>query len=229
MTHSWMESADQPMLEEGTLRVGMYEEELRKFNWNMLILEVILVGVGIWNLISATGVADKSHGLYKTQLLWFGLGMALTALILLLHYSLFSRLAYFIYFANLLMLVGVLAFGKSVLGAKRWLGFGGLGIQPSELMKLSLVICLAKYFETDRTVGGYRLRDLILPTLLVALPALLIMLQPDLGTALVILATYGSMMLFMRIQTRTLVTLLICVAVAVPAAYKFALKPYQRQ
>ena len=75
---------------------------------------------------------------------------------------------YFIYFGNLLMLAAVLVVGKSVLGAKRWLGFGGLGIQPSELMKLSLVICLAKYFESDRTVGGYRLRDLILPTLLVA-------------------------------------------------------------
>jgi rod shape determining protein RodA len=223
-----METADQPLLEEGSLRVGMYEEELRRFDWNMLILEIILVGVGIWNLISATGVADKSHGLYKTQLLWFGMGLAITALILLIHYSFFSRLAYFIYFANLLMLVAVLIIGKSVLGAKRWLGFGGLGIQPSELMKLSIVICMAKYFESDRTVGGYGLRDIVLPTLLVGIPAALIMLQPDLGTALVILATFASMMLFMKIQSKTLIAIMICVAVAVPAAYKFGLKPYQR-
>jgi rod shape determining protein RodA len=116
-----------------------------------------------------------------------------------------------------------------VLGAKRWLGFGGLGIQPSELMKLSIVICLAKYFETDRTVGGYGVRDMLLPTLLVGIPCGLIMLQPDLGTALVILATYASMMLFMKIQSKTLIALMIVVVTAVPAAYKFGLKPYQRQ
>src|SRR3954471_10209024 len=114
MTHTWTESQP-PLLGEETLRVGMYEEELKKFNWNMLLLEVILVGIGIWNLISATGVADKSHGLYKTQLLWFGMGMAMTALILLIHYSFFSRMAYFIYFGNLLMLIAVLVIGKSVL------------------------------------------------------------------------------------------------------------------
>src|SRR4051812_28816713 len=117
MTHSSMET---PMsLDEGTMRVGMYEEELKKFNWNLLIMQFILLGVGIWNLISATGVQDKAQGLYKTQLLWFGIGMGLTALVLLVHYSFFSRVAYFIYFANLLLLVAVLFAGKASLGAKR--------------------------------------------------------------------------------------------------------------
>lgn len=227
MTHSSVETPQ--MLDEGTMRVGMYEEELKKFNWTLLLLEVLLFGVGIWNLISATGVQDKSLGLYKTQLLWFGIGLGVTALILLLHYSVFSRLAYVIYFANLLLLVAVLFVGKSSLGAKRWIGFGGFRLQPSEFMKLSLVICLAKYFETDRTVGGYRLKDLLLPGILVMLPAGLIMLQPDLGTALIILLTFASMMLFMKIQTRTLLIIGVCAAVALPAIYKFGLKPYQRQ
>ncbi len=227
MTHTSMESPTP--LEEGTLRVGMYDEELKKFNWNMLLLQLILFGVGMWNLISATGVEDKSMGLYKTQLLWFGIGMALTALILLMHYSVLSRLAYFIYFANVLLLAAVLVAGKANLGAKRWIGFGGLRIQPSEFMKISMVICLAKYFESDRTVGGYGLKDLLLPTLLVAVPAALIMLQPDLGTAMIILLTYGSMMLFIRIKPQTLVILATIAAVTMPLAYKFALKPYQRQ
>ena len=96
-------------------------------------------------------------------------------------------------------------------------------------MKLSMVICLAKYFESDQTVGGYSWRDLILPSLLVALPCGLIMLQPDLGTALIILLTFVSMMLFIRIQPRTLLTITICACVALPTIYKFGLKPYQRQ
>lgn len=228
MTHSWMESPHQ--LDEGTMRVGMYEEELRKYNWNMIFLEVVLFIVGLWNLISATTVADKSLGLYRTQLMYFGMGMTATALILILvHYSLLSRLGYIIYFFNVLLLALVLVAGKQTLGARRWIGFGGFHIQPSEFMKLSMVICLAKYFETDRTVGGYGFKELMLPAFLVAIPCFLIMLQPDLGTALIVLAAFGSMMLFIKVKKHVLVTLAIVAAVALPTAYKFALKPYQRQ
>ena len=183
----------------------------------------------MWNLYSATGVEDKSLGLYKTQLLWFGIGMAATALILLMHYSIFSRMAYVIYFANLLLLVAVLVAGKSSLGAKRWIGIGGFRIQPSEFMKISMVICLAKYFESDRTVGGYGIRDLLLPALMVVMPCGLIMLQPDLGTAMIILLVFGSMMLFIKIKPQTLLILATCAAVTLPGVYKFGLKPYQRQ
>ena len=228
MTHSWMESPP-PLDESSTSRTGYYEEELKKFNWNLLILEVILFGVGIWNLISATGVQDKSLGLYKQQLLWFGIGMAMTAIILFFHYSALSRIAYLIYFANLILLVAVLVAGKSSLGAKRWIGFGALRIQPSEFMKLSMVVMLAKYFERDRTVNGYGIKELILPTLLVMIPAALIILQPDLGTAMVILLTYGSVMLFLKIEKKTLFAIMLCAVVAMPVVYKFGLKPYQQQ
>ncbi len=227
MNHSSIES---PTFEESPVSsAGMYEDELKKFNWNLIALEILLFGIGIWNLISATGVQDKSLGLYKTQLLWFGIGMCLTVVILLMHYSIFSRLAYFIYFANLVLLGAVLFFGKSSLGAKRWIGVGAFRIQPSEFMKLSMVICLAKYFELDQNVGGYTIKDLVLPALLVGLPSGLIMLQPDLGTALIILLTFVSMMLFLKIQTRTLITIAVCAMVCLPAVYKFGLKPYQRQ
>lgn len=216
-------------LEEGSLRVGLYEEEFKRFNWNLLLLEVILFGVGLWNLISATAVEDKSQGLYKTQLLWFGIGMALTALTLLMHYSFFSRIAYIIYFTNLLLLVAVLLVGQSNLGAKRWVGFGAFRIQPSEFMKLSMVICLAKYFESDRTVGGLGFRDLLLPVVLLLIPFSLIVIQPDLGTAMILGLVFMSMLLFIKVKPRVLLILAVCGAVALPTVYKFGLKPYQRQ
>ena len=227
MNHSSIETTDHP--DHGNLRAGDYEEDLKKFNWSLLILECILCGIGIWNLISATGVQDKSLGLYKSQALWFGIGAILTAVILALHYSIFSRLAYFIYFANLILLGAVLVFGKSSLGAKRWIGIGGFRIQPSEFMKLSMVICLAKYFESDQTFGGYGIKDLLLPTLLVGLPSGLIMLQPDLGTALIILLTFVTMMLFMKIQPTTLITIAACAVIALPVVYYKGLRDYQRQ
>ncbi len=228
MNHSSIES--QISNDYTTARTGDYEEDLKKFNWSLLIIEVILFGIGIWNLISATGVQDKSLGLYKSQAVWFGVGMVLTAIVLALHYSLFSRLAYFIYFANLILLGAVLVVGKSSLGAKRWIGVGGFRIQPSEFMKLSMVICLAKYFESDQTVGGYGFKDLLLPALLVALPCGLIMLQPDLGTALIILLTFVTMMLFMKIQPITLVAIAVTSVIALGAVWNFdVLKPYQKQ
>ena len=206
-----------------------YEEDLKKFNWSLIVIEILLFGVGLWNLISATGVQDKALGLYKSQALWFGIGMFITALFFLLHYSLFSRLAYVIYFTNLILLGAVLFVGKSSLGARRWIGIGAFRIQPSEFMKLSVVICLAKYFEADQTVSGYRLRDLILPGILVCLPAFLIMLQPDLGTALIILLIFVSMMIFLRIQPRTLLIVAVVCALTLPVIYRYGLKPYQKQ
>ena len=210
-------------------RYGFYDEELRKFNWNMLILEFILFGIGIWNLMSATAVEDKSQGLFRNQLIWFGVGMVITAVILMIHYSFLSRVAYIVYFGNIILLVLVLIIGKASLGARRWIGIGTLTIQPSEFMKISMILCLAKYFETDRIQGGYGLKELALPSLLVGVPAFLIMLQPDLGTAMIILLTFGTMMLFIRIKPKTLILLGLCFAIALPAAYKFALKPYQKQ
>jgi rod shape determining protein RodA len=227
MTYTYSES--QPQQDPTQNRYGFYDEELKKFNWNMLILEFILFGIGIWNLISATAVEDKSSGLFRNQLIWFGVGMIITAVILMIHYSFLSRVAYIVYFANIILLVLVLLIGKSSLGARRWIGFGNMTIQPSEFMKISMVLCLAKYFETDRTVGGYGLKELALPTLLVGVPAFLIMLQPDLGTAMIVLFTFASMMLFIKIKPKTLLTLAMVVAIALPVAYKFGLKPYQRQ
>lgn len=214
---------------EGGIRATAFDEDLKKFNWTPILMEIVLFLIGIFNLLSATAVEDKSLGLYKTQLMWFGIGTVLTIIIFLFHYSFLSRIAYFVYFANLFLLVLVLIVGRSSLGAKRWLGFGGLTMQPSEFMKISMIICLAKFFETDNVVGGYRIKDMLLPLLLVALPAGLIMLQPDLGTAMIIMLVFGSIMMFMKINTKTLMALALVALVAIPIAYKYALKPYQRQ
>lgn len=227
MTYTTTETPLEP--EVGGSRPAMYEEEFRKFNWTLLLLELLLIAIGIWNLISATGVQDKSQGLYKTQLIWFGMGLAATIVILLVHYSFLSRLAYFVYFGNLLLLVAVLVIGRTTLGAKRWISVGFFGIQPSEFMKISMVICLAKFLEAEKNLSGFTIKELILPCLLVGIPIGLIVLQPDLGTAMMIAFTFTSMMLFVKIQPRTLMLILLAFSIAGPVAYKFALKPYQRQ
>lgn len=230
MTYSSIESPEPQSDSSHQAPVGFVEEDLKKSHWILLILEFILFGIGIWNLMSATGVQNKSLGLYKTQLMWFSIGLLVTVFSSFIHYSLFSRWAYFLYFSNLILLGLVLLVGKASLGAKRWLSLGPLGnMQPSEFMKISMVICLAKYFESDPNLQGYRLKDLLLPGFLCALPAFLIKLQPDTGTALILLLTCASMILFMKVQKRTLLLLTFSVFIALPFIYQFALEPYQKQ
>jgi rod shape determining protein RodA len=158
-----------------------------------------------------------------------GLGTVVTLILQFPHYSFLSRLAYLIYIGNMGLLIAVLAFGKSSLGAKRWINLGGFSLQPSELMKLSMVIFLAKYFENKNTTQGMKLTDLIVPSLFVVIPVSFIIVQPDLGTAMIILLVYGSMLLFLKIQPKILLLLSVVAAISLPVVYNYGLKPYQRQ
>ena len=107
---SYGESYGQP--DHNEMRNGMhYDEELRRFNWNLIAIEILLFGIGIWNLASATGVQDKALGLYKSQALWFGIGMCLTAFILLLHYSIFFSFSLRALFCQFAFASGGFGFG----------------------------------------------------------------------------------------------------------------------
>ena len=141
----------------------MEQERLRQFDWTLILITLAIFAMGVLNLYSATFRETIGSGgltYYKSQLIWFGLGTVLAAIVLASHYKLLSRYGYLIYFGNLLLLVAVLVAGKASLGGRRWIGFGGIRMQPSEFMKLAAVIAMAKYFENDRTTGGYKLRDL---------------------------------------------------------------------
>lgn len=210
-------------------RISNYEEEFKWLKWVPLLLELLLLVIGMTNLASATSVEDKALGLWKNQLVSIGLGSVITLILLFPHYSFLSRLAYFIYMGNMGLLLAVLAFGRSSLGAKRWISFGGFSLQPSELMKISMVIFLAKYFENKNTSQGLKIKDLIIPTIFVLIPVALIIVQPDLGTAMIILLVYGSLLLFLRIDPKLLVILTVLAAISLPVIYNYGLKPYQRQ
>ena len=210
-------------------RTSSYEEEFKWLKWVPLILEILILTIGMLNLSSATAVEDKSLGLWKNQLVSIGLGSVITIVVMFPHYSFLSRLAYLIYMGNMGLLLAVLAVGRSSLGAKRWISFGGFSLQPSELMKLSMVIFLAKFFENRETSNGLKFKDLVLPTIFVLIPLALIIVQPDLGTAMIIMLVYGSMLLFLRIHPRLLLILTVCGAVSLPVVYNYGLKPYQRQ
>jgi len=114
------------------------------------------------------------------------------------------------------------------MGATRWLSVGGIGLQPSEVMKIVSIIVLARYFTEKSNPQGFTLRDLLLPGALLLVPVLLVMKQPDLGTAMLLLAIGGTMALFAGIRRSTLLALVIAGAAAAFGGW-FLLHDYQRQ
>ncbi len=201
---------------------------LASFDWPALLLTLAIAGLGVWNLNSAS---RTGHGnIWITQLVWLGVGLVCILALALWDYRHLMVLAYPIYGVVVLALVGVLVKGKTVLGARRWLDFGQVRLQPSELAKLAVILVLARYFH-DRLAqrGGYRLRDLLIPFALILLPVGLVMKQPDLGTALIIAAVGLTICVFARIRLAILATLLVVGATGSVVAWTHFLKGYQKR
>ena len=209
----------------------LYQDmESKRYNFNIIWLTLVLLLIGSLNLYSATyGIEFSQSHYWKTQIYRFFLYIILASPILFFHYRVMDRFSYLIYAINILLLLLVLILGDNILGSKRWINLGFFVIQPSEFMKITIIWVLAKYFSEDRSLEPYSLGRLTVPILLVIFPVLLVALQPDLGTALIILGIATGIFLFIKIKHQHLIALLILGAVCTPIAYKFALKDYQQQ
>ena len=199
------------------------------FDWILLGLVTLVAGIGIVNLYSATSTwVGVDTPIYLKQMAWFGLGLVLMTALMLFDYRHLEYLSAPFYGVAVLMLLAVLAIGRTTMGATRWLSVGGIGLQPSEVMKIVMIVILARYFSERATAQGFTLKELLAPGALLLGPVLLVMKQPDLGTALLLLAIGGSMALFAGIRRSALVAL---GAGGVMAAFGgwFLLHDYQRQ
>jgi rod shape determining protein RodA len=204
---------------------------LLHFDWVMVITVLMIAAIGLANLYSASYHLSPglSTPVYLKQLYYYLFGAAVVLLIISIDYRVLLKLNYPFYFCIILLLIISLFFGKSVAGTQRWINLGFFRLQPSEPAKLMLVITLASYYYRKDTGKGFTLRDLFVPILLTGLPFLLILKQPDLGTGLMLGFIFVSMTLFVKLRWSTLSILLGVCASIVPIAWKFFLKPYQRQ
>jgi rod shape determining protein RodA len=126
------------------------------------------------------------------------------------------------------LLVLVFVLGKDIRGSSRWIYIGSFSLQPSEFMKLFLIIAVAKYLHDDPKTEGRTLRDLAIPAMIAAVPMMLILAQPDLGTALILMLIFVSICALTRIAWKSLVSLGLAVAVGLPLVWTYVLKDYQR-
>lgn len=198
------------------------------FDWMLFGLVLLLCTLGLLTLYSSAS-ATRMDIFYK-QIAFVGVGLGLAIVLGFLDYRIFERLAWPFYFFVLVLIVAVAFVGKKASGSQRWLDLGVIHLQPSELIKFAVVLVLARYFSRDRATppGGYGIRELIPVFGIVGLPTLLIFLQPDLGTALMVCFVAASIIFFCQLKYRTLFGLAAFVMVITPLAYNFVLKEYQR-
>lgn len=201
---------------------------ISNFDWPLLGITLLFSLLGILNLYSASySFSAGKTPVYIKQIYYILMGLAGIVIILQIDYKKLERYAYWIYAFSILLLVAVFMIGKTGGGARRWIGVMGFTYQPSELVKLTLILAMAKYFYNKSKIGGYYLRDLIVPCIMVGVPCVLIMKQPDLGTALILLSIFCSIILFVGVRLPSLLIAASSLIAGVPILWHF-MKEYQK-
>ncbi|HLW52916.1 MAG TPA: rod shape-determining protein RodA [Candidatus Angelobacter sp.] len=199
----------------------------RDFDWVLLGFVLLICGLGVLEIYSTT-YGTKFAGSHIKQIYWILFGLLLMFAVSLVNYQVLLENAHWLYAAALISLVAVAVFGKKYLGARRWILLpGGQHFQPSEWVKLVLIIALAKYFaeENDR---GASLSDVIKAGAIAAVPMLLVLKQPDLGTALTYVPVAVMALFLGGIKFRHAAVVLLIAGVLAPAIWHYGLKPYQK-
>jgi len=202
---------------------------LLNIDWTLLLM---VFGIAAWGLVT---VYSATHGrlethleeLYLKQLYWFIAGLVLMVSVSLLDYQLLSRAAYPLLTLGILLLVVVFVAGRAASGARRWLVLGPLSFQPSEVVKVFVVLSIARYFTDTHREGGLRFRDLLPPLFMVIVPFALIAKQPDLGTALVLFFVACTLIFASGFPLKILLSLMGGSLIALPIGWTF-LKDYQK-
>ena len=202
---------------------------LTNIDWMLAGLVVAVCLLGIVNIYSATTTYKiVATPYYIKQIYWLLVGMFIALTVCTVDYHILEDFSYWLYGFVIVLLVAVLVIGRRSMGATRWLNLGLFNVQPSELMKIVIIITFARFFNNFQSIGGLTVRDMLLPLGILAIPALLIMKQPDLGTAILVILIALSMTLYRGLRWSTVVTF---VLVTIPAAWlswSYFLRPYQK-
>jgi rod shape determining protein RodA len=202
---------------------------VQDFDWPLLGIVGVICLVGVLEIYSSTH-SSAMAGMQWKQLVWIGIGIVGMFLISRIDYHTLLDQAPVLYLVGIGGLLVVLVVGYSRLGARRWISLGGQTLQVSELMKLIIIIVLARYFAEVRT-DRLTLRDLAKVAALTLVPVALILKQPDLGTAMVLVPVAVAGAFFAGIEWKHAAVGLVLIALLVPLGWnmRYHLKPYQQQ
>lgn len=219
----------------GTDRNTKIWDRIRRLDWSLLVVVGLIAVLGLINMRSASMNSEASFHISHTVWLVAGFGVAIFVAFLSTRF--FIRWAYGLYGVSIALLAAVALFGTEINASQRWLDLGLFMVQPSELLKLTVILVTARFFQDRNKEGGYAFRELWMPGLLVGIGVLFVVGQPDLGTALVILATFGTLVVFEGVRWQslallawaTITALILIVQVVIPMGYHDAvLHEYQQ-
>lgn len=207
---------------------------IKNFDWSLLLAVTLLSLIGVMTIQSATRpVVNTDHQIfYVRQLVWIGIGFVSFIIISMIDYKWFTRNAYHLFFAGVILLIAVLVLGREGMGAQRWLSFGFFSFQPSEFFKLLFIIALSRYLSESDQDKNLEVGDLLwILAVFVAGPLFLIINQPDLGTALLLFFIFIAMVLMAGVRKKIIVLTLLIGLISLPFVGDIiwsGLKEYQR-
>ncbi|HEY7290824.1 MAG TPA: rod shape-determining protein RodA [Vicinamibacterales bacterium] len=206
----------------------MFERRLYyHIDWALLAAILVLCTIGVVMIYSTT--FDPTRGtskLFMTQIYAIMIGLCAMLVTLGLDYRTYADKSHLIYIGLLALLIYVMFFGTVQMGARRWIPLRVVNLQPSEFAKVAVALVLAKFFGENRGAPGWP--DLAIGGLLMAIPFLLIVKEPDLGTAVTLLPVFLGIAYLAGMEMRILGVLALCGLLAAPVVWKFALKDYQK-
>ena len=208
--------------------IGIGKDHFKKIKWEMLAIILLLQCIGLLALYSATrGAYSSNSHLFYRQLLWLFSGWLIFFYIYNLHYRLLEKFSWILYGAQIIFLILTLTMGTGET-AKRWLDLSFFAYQPSETLKFVLVLTVASMLSRRKFKKPLSLKELIPLALTILVPVSLVLIQPDLGTAGLVLLITGSLVLLNGIQRKVFISILALFVGFLPVAWSFLLVPYQK-
>jgi rod shape determining protein RodA len=199
------------------------------FDVVLMLLILLICTMAFFNLYSASFPPKGGAAPYIRQGYFFCMALCAFVFVISFDYQALHTWNYPIYGLVIILLILAETIGNTAGGAQRWIDLGFFKLQPSEPAKLMLIITLASYFSRREANDGYSIKDLVVPGILTGVPFILILLQPDLGTALMLVIIAGSMAMFVKLRFSTYVILGTLALGLSVFAWEKVLKPYQKQ
>jgi len=200
--------------------------KLAQIDWTLMLVLCLIAATGAAMLYSISGLSWEPWA--AKHLVRFGLCIGMMIVLATVDVRLWFMSAYPVYGFGLILLIAVEIVGDVSLGAQRWLDLGFVRLQPSEIMKIGLVLALARFYHGLSAEAAKLSWRLVVPVVLIAMPTLLVAHQPDLGTAVLLAASGGAVMVLAGLSLRVVAALAAILAASIPPFVMFVLHDYQR-
>ncbi len=200
-------------------------QRIAGLNWGIVLANVLLAAAGFAMLYSVAGGTWDPWA--SRQMFRFGVALVVMLVIAVIDIRYWMAIAYPAWFLGIMLLVAVELVGDTGMGGRRWLDIGFMRLQPSELVKIATVMALARYFHGRNYFQSRSLRSLVVPLLLLIIPFALVVRQPDLGTALMIVVGGVAVMFLAGVPAWLFIVSGVAITAAIPVAWQF-LRDYQR-